>query len=498
MKSRSIALVFTFVLGGFAGCLASFFYFSSLDEALAPEAQDLSVESSEVMRPSVPLGRPEDDALVEDPEVGLDFSERVERAMSYDSYRRRQYELERLFENLSKEEASGVLEDILEVREPQLRGSLMRPFFVKWGELDGPLAFEVAVELKGRDRRDGVSAVLAGWSHTDVHAAWGEAFPMIMDSASPFSSLAGGAVAEMAKQDPDFILSLLAKDSSNQKYSSFGRSLINEAFKSDRQAELLGKLGVIENAEDRNKMVSQIFQRWGSLDTGAPLDALAGIADPAEARSALEGFLKGWVESDREGALSYAFENSEDPAVKASLASMLQRSFSNGSKEDSEALIAQLEEKGILKEYAPSLVPQLSFMQPEIGLKLASIIEDSQERIQQQQRALSGLARMDFEKARDFLDGVESDEERAKLLPSVTWSLQNRSDGGSQLVSLFDKVPQGKKRTELVEQLLANGSRPNVRLSDDYKDGLAILVEAESDLSAKAMGNWEKLVAPNP
>ncbi len=418
--------------------------------------------------------------------------------MSYDSYRRRQYELERLFEDLTKEEASGVLEDILEVREPQLRGSLMRPFFVKWGELDGPVAFKVAVELKGRDRNDGVSAVLAGWSHTDVHAAWGEAFPMIMDSSSPFSSLTGGAVAEMAKQDPDFILSFLAKDSSNQKYSSFGHNLINEAFKSDRQAELLGKLGVIENAEDRNKLVSELFQRWGTLDTGAPLDALAEISDPSEARSALEGFLKGWVESDREGALSYAFENSEDPAVKASLASMLQRSFRNGSREDSAALIAQLEEKGMLKEYAPNIVPHLAFMQPEIGLKLAAVIEDPQERLRQQQRALGGLARVDFEKARDFLDGVESEEERAKLLPSVTWSLLNRSDGGSQLVSLMDKVPQGEKRTELVEQLLASASRPNVRLSDGYKEGLAVLVEAETDLSEKARDNWEKLVAPSP
>lgn len=486
MKYTPAVIGVAFVGGSLAGLWASQFIFSS-DSADSPVVEEVVVaEDALGDLPVESTGGASDVALAEGVAKRLSFAERVEQATSFDSYRRRQYEMELLFEDLTADEAEGVLADILEVKEPRLRGSLMRPFFVKWGELDGALAYATASELSGRDRNDGVSAALAGWSHTDVHAAWEVALPIIENSSSRFSRNARGVVAEMAKQDPDVLLKLLAEDSSKQKYSSFGYSLINQAFENDQQTQLLAKLDVIENGEDRGKLVGQLFQRWGALDTEAPLDALGKIEDPEEAKNALEGFLRGWVESDREGALNYAFENQQDPAVQATFGSMLQRTLREGSRSENEELVSRLESQGLLGDLAPKLSRQLSFMQPEMGIRIAEAIEDPKERTKQLQMSLSGLARTDLDKARDYIESVESLEEKADFIPSVSSALASRSDGGAQLVLIMEGMPAGKERVKVIESLLRNASRSPERLSNGYKEGLTVLATSETELSKRA------------
>lgn len=497
MKKIPALVGSAFLVGGLIGTFVGTSFLSSEEEP--SRLEDYEATETQLPAQSEPKGiaRPEE-VSPEASTKAKSFSEQVEAATSYDSHRRQQYELERLFESMSADEAEGMLHNILEVSEPQLRGSLLRPFFVKWGELEGELAYATANELQGRDRSDGVSASLAGWAHTDVHAAWEVALPMIDEPSYRFTRLARGVVAEMAEQDPDVLLNLLAQDSSNQKYSTFGYNLINQAFESDSQSQLLSKFSVVDRAEDRNNLVSQLFQRWGSLDTGAPLDALSKIEDPDEAKSALEGFLRGWVESDRDGALNYAFDNQADPAVQASFGSMIQSTFRFSTAKDNEALIARLENEGLLKELAPKIGSQLSFIQPEIGLRLAEAVEDPREKRQLQQQSLNGLARHDFDKARLYLDSIESVEERAGLVPNVSWALTNRSDGGEQLVALMDSFPAGKERTQIVERLLSSAGRPQMQLSDGYKEGLSMLAEGESELSDQAKESLSKLVEPNP
>ncbi|MDQ8186821.1 hypothetical protein QEH53_14555 [Pelagicoccus sp. SDUM812002] len=105
-----------------------------------------------------------------------------------------------------------------------------------------------------------MSAALAGWVQTDVHAAWNVAIGFLKESSGMMDIyLTRGATAEMAKQDPDTLLRLYAGDRANQKYATFGRFLIEAAFENGEQAQLLEKLRIIENSEDRNKWVSQIF-----------------------------------------------------------------------------------------------------------------------------------------------------------------------------------------------------------------------------------------------
>ncbi|MDQ8186820.1 hypothetical protein [Pelagicoccus sp. SDUM812002] len=220
------------------------------------------------------------------------------------------------------------------------------------------------------------------------------------------------------------------------------------------------------------------------------------MKDPEEAKRALEGFLRGWVESDRVGALNYAFDNQSDPAVEASFASMLQRSFQNGSREDNDSLVTRLESEGLLEGVAMEISRPLVFMQPEIGLRLAESIKDPQDRLQQQQTAIGSWARRDYNKARDYFDGLESVETRAKLLPSLSGTLASRSDGGAQLVSLMESIPEGKERSESIETILTNATRPRAKLSDDYIEGLQALLEAEPELSEKAKALRGKLPMP--
>ncbi|MBC2604731.1 hypothetical protein [Pelagicoccus albus] len=501
MKKNPLLFVSVFIVGGLLGSWATVSFVAlsleSKEEVTEPSPDRPLADRSlaEGMVDPITQGA---DGSAQPGSLVLSFSQRVEAATAFDSHRRRQYELEKLFEEMTPEQAEGVLAEILEVKEPRLRGSLMRPFFVKWGEIDGEVAYARAIEMAGRDRGDALSAVLAGWAHTDVHAAWAVALPILEESSNWYSRHARGAVAEMAKQDPNVLLELMASDSSNRKYASFGNSLITEAFENGSQTELLSKFAMIESDVDRNRLVSQLFQRWGILDTDSPLEAMAAIDDPEEAKSAFEGFLKGWVEADKDGALSYAFDNLDDPAVKSVFASMVQSTFRNSGESEIFALVERLESSGLMGEYATQIGRQVAFMQPEVGLRIADSIESSKEREQLIRRSFNGLLNQNFDKAVDYLEQVQSPEEKSKLVASMGWSLARRSDGGAQLVSIVDDLPSGKVRGRLIEKLLLGTSRPQMELTDDYKEGLAMLAEAEGDLSDRAKEALKSLTAPRP
>ncbi|MDQ8203746.1 hypothetical protein [Pelagicoccus sp. SDUM812003] len=498
MKTRIPAFILIFALGGISGFLASS-YFQTVERQDVSDAVVVE-KASEDGTPLRGIGASyaSDSADGASYEDALSFQERIDRAMDHDSYRRRQYELERLFENLSSEEAPQMLAKILEISEPRLRGDLLRPFFVKWGELDGPIAYKIASEMKGRNRTDSVSAVLAGWAHTDVHASWEAAKELMEGGGNSFVQLrlTRGSVMELAKQDPDLLLQYIAEDTENRRFDAFSRFLVDAAFEEERQGQLLAKLSQIENGEDRAKLISQVYHRWGVLDTEAPLNALSQIDDPQEAKGALEGFLRGWVESDVEGALNFAFANYDDPAVKSAFPDMLQQTFRDGSAEQSLELVDRLSEEGLLAEVGMEVSRTLAFIQPQIALKISDSIPNEVERNNIRMRAVSHLARNDFAAAVTYYEKEESVEQRARYLPSMAWSLTGRSDGGAKLAQLLEGIPSGESRSRSLEQILTAATRPGTRMSDDFREALSLIAESEAGLSEQAKALSEKLRAP--
>ena len=426
------------------------------------------------------------------------FADRVATALAHDSERRKAYEVERLFEGMAKGDAPGIMAEIMGIADHRERGGLLRPFFVKWGELDGPVAFEAAQSLVGRDRMSGLSAALAGWAHTDPYGAWAVAKPLIEENPSRNAGLSRGVLEELARRDLNFLLTAIDESPDSKAFSQATRAIVSAVVESGNPEALLNRIQQMDDEDFRADSISQLFQRWGEVDTEGPLDALGKIESAELASDAMAAFIKGWASSDPVGALGYSFDNLGDPSVEKALGSVLQQSLMYADEAESLALTERMVSMGILDKHVQSILGPMSFQNPELAFAITNKIVDKEVRMNQQSRVFSGWARRDFDAALEQYKGLPADENKSRILYSLTHPIIQSRTGGAKLMDVLGAAPSERDRTRTIEYLLQNVSRPDSGASQDLLEALKVVAESEPNLSARGVEARDKLFGAKP
>ena len=275
-------------------------------------------------------------------------------------------------------------------------------------------------------------------------------------------------------------------------------TIATAAVDSGQTESLLQRVYSMDNAQQRDQLTERIFSRWSETDTNAPLAALSKIENATIAETAMKGFMQGWMQSDREGALDYSFENQDDPMISNSFGEILRQAFYNGSKDENEALAQRMAEQGLADKYAQQVASSITVTNPELALVIAESVTNEKHRERIKNQTFSIWAHSNLSSALAGLAAIPDVSGRAKFAPSVAFSLARVSDGGEQLTKLFANIPAGKDRTKAIERIVSttalNLSRGGT--SQSYLSRLVQLAEDEEGLSDKAKEHLAKLTPP--
>lgn len=435
------------------------------------------------------------DVAAED--VGLvdvrSFEDRVKAVFAIKSRSERAYGIERLFSDMNAADAPVLLAEMLEWTNSRERRGMLWPFFGKWAELDGPVALEAAESLLGRDKTNSLMAAYAGWAKNDPIAAWDKAEAFLAD-ASPLSAYTvRGAMVELAKVDMDAALKVVSAEKNEIKLRSLNESILEGVFETDSVVEFVAKIGGLEDIDTKKKLLNAVFTRWGENDSADPMEAMSQITDPELAKGAMSGFLAGWANEDREGAIRYALDNKETPLIADSLGELLRNAVMRGGNAENQQLLADVKSAGVLDEVAKELVAGTSFANPRLALEVAESVSDAADRARYQQMGIGSLARTDLDGAISYFQEKVPVEEKWKALPTISWELSKAEEGGSQLLDLYQQIPEGKDRSRMVEALLNGAASPYAKPTEDYLTSLEAIVNEQSGLSENAVENRDKL-----
>lgn len=351
-----------------------------------------------------------------------------------------------------------------------------------------------AAKLEGFFRANGISAALTGWAKKDPYAAWEAAEAYTKEGSRYVDYYTRGALGELAKHDLDAALAVLNAETNQFRIMGMNNTVINAAFEADQVEMLVGKVGLIEDAEQREKWISDIFNRWGGMDTEAPLAALASLDDPALAKGAMEGFIQGWAQVDPDGALNYAFDHREDALVEDALGPLLQQVVGAGSTTENRALAERISEAGFLDDVASDFVSGLSFSNPALALEVASKMTDAEQQSHLRRNVLGFWAQNDFSEAKTYFDQLPQSPAKADLVPALVWPLSRRADGGELVAELLRDVPAGPERVETVEAMLNISTHPGAKSNEGYVAAVKAIVAEETGLSEAAEKNRAKLL----
>lgn len=426
----------------------------------------------------------------------LSFRDRVKLALSYDSPRKQNYAVELLFEDMDPEDAPAMLEVLMEEPDSNQRRSMLRPFFVVWGKHDGEQAVQVATSLSGREKSDALSAAFAGWGQSDPYKAWEAATPYLEGGSYRQVYIIRGAFHELASQDLQSAIDAVPSEGNRMLLSNLNGSLVQAAFKSKQTDVLLQHVLSMEDADQSKQLLSRIFHQWGENDTDAPLNALAQFSDPKLAQEAMSGFIQGWMQSDREGALDYVIDNRSDSLVGDSIGTVVRQAFFEGTESENKELLQRLEQENLVEEVAPMVVRTLSFSNPELAISLAERISDADQQTTFQSQALSGWANNNLNAALAYHKAIEDPIRRTELAPSLVYAMPAKENGPEMVGSLFSELPAGKERTKAVEKILGFASSPYGQEHPDFVIAVAEIAAAEPDLSEDSQEQLDKILAP--
>ncbi|MBX2858199.1 MAG: hypothetical protein KTR17_06020 [Cellvibrionaceae bacterium] len=426
----------------------------------------------------------------------ITYADQISNALALKSNREKLLALERVFETLSSADAPFVLSDIQAIDAPFERRKAISVFFEKFGSIDGRAAYELAAELKGRERGIAAEAAMAGWAKEDVYAAWDLATDMMEDASSGIWRRfeAHKVFTEMAIQDPDNYLNYLNKQSGNQRQAhSMIRYYMDAAIETGQLQQYWKNLEQVPNQDNRDGIVEQFFREWGTLDPEQPLRAIEQIIGDREAETALRGFLNGWTVSDPESALDYAFQNLDTPSVNNSLKDMLSSAFYQGSADQNRQLVARIQSSDLTPETYRDTLQIISRTNPDLAMEMSNSVEDEQQRMELQQRAIQTLAHSDLDAATNYYEQANTAEQKARLFNSINWQLINRSDGGDRLSAMLEELPLGQPRTLAIQDAIFRASYRKERVNPNYRETLLKIASLETNLSEEAVKALDKL-----
>lgn len=478
MKNSKATLILSLVLGCLLGT-ATAFYRSTPAASSSVSVQETreSKHANHTFEQSLAFPQNDPSNRIET------FDTRAEAAFAHSSQRRRDWEIERLFETMTAVEAPTLLQHILSNPEYHKPDSLLGSFFGKWGEIDGAAAFAAADALESRPQKDAQKYLFPAWARADVHAAWAASANYLSLPRPPFNGWLSDVLEEMAKQSPGTVVEYANQSSDGRMKSFVVEKSIRAISESGQFAGILSEIQGMKSQANQKEWAQKLFQSWASQNTDQALAAVHTLSAPEA--SAMEGLLVGWAAGDREAALDHLFANRNDSTVQNAQTAMIQSALQSGSESENLRLIERLQKAGMIVG-AFSSFRTISNRQPSVVLQAADHISDQQKADNLRSTAIINWSRTDFNSAFEHFDRISSPQSKANIMLDITRPAMRVPSPNFSLSKLYHSIPPGEERTQALEKLLNFGSHIGPGLPQDLLKDLKDISESETQLSPAA------------
>lgn len=304
-----------------------------------------------------------------------DFQKRYQYAKSFTSTRRQRWELERLFHDMSPEDAPKVLEQIYDLSSSEFSIDLRDPFFARWGEIDGTAALAAAQALDPLHSYSASKAVFNTWAQTNLSEAWFAAQDFLESENRKTANIARGVLKAVAQNEPDILIGMINRGEKPHLNLTMRDKLVEAAMDYGRQRELLKSIPFVENPVERFKLTEELFSKWSRSAPDEAIEALERLDNPEQADVALDGYMKGWSNENPNEAFDYILKNQDEPKAGMLTKSLIIRKILGADAQATQETIKQIEAAGLLDTYGTDLVRFIKFRDPEAANRLEKRLE---------------------------------------------------------------------------------------------------------------------------
>jgi len=253
--------------------------------------------------------------------------------------------------------------------------------------------------------------------------------------------------------------------------------------------------------ENRSQWIQALFQRWGNVDTDAPMQALRAISDPELARSAMSVVISGWAEMDPRGALEFALEHQADPLMQGSLGRLMGSTGHLLRQTELREILTNAKAKGTLGALPPDAAFRLAHFQPFLALEFVNAIVDEPNRNRLISSAMSSWSRNDFAAAASAFERMPQGTDRVAAFESLSWAALERVDSGTTVASwlgTFSGADRVKLADGLVKQLDQRQKSRQPALRPEVVAALADALAQTPNLPVATLEQARNLLQPAP
>lgn len=425
------------------------------------------------------------------------FRERFAIANAFESDKRRAYEIERIFESMTREDAPAILEIIMSDSLYHAPYGSVGPFFARWAALDPTAAFAGYETLAGNPANDALKYLMPVWAKSSPNEAWQKTLEIFQSPKPPrpTTDWVVSVLKNKVQSDPSAMFSFAMENPAHPLARSMNYTLASVARDSGNLPAYAAQVVTIEDPKQRQEWLKALYMNWASSDSDAALTHLKSLPDTADSHSAMVGYLTGWSRTDPSAALDFAIANPENEAALESFSSIFSMSVNQSSTTEEKRLVVdRIIDTGLVDTHGQRISGFLSFSDPDLVMYLADHYTDPRQRERLQTITMRTWARNDYEAAKIYYETLSSPEDQSKLRPLLASQLYQQNNGGSQLAELWQSTPDKQERLALVENLLIESERNSARASKDYLEGLELIsAEYQDELSEKAAAQRDKL-----
>lgn len=357
--------------------------------------------------------------------------------------------IEKWLENLNATTAPAMLTLVKELPSSPIRDQIMRQFFSKWGERDGPTAFAHAKNLSGRDHLRYLSSAGGGWAKSQPREAW-QALMEVSNNGMMKTVNLTKATKNIAIEDPILAMELLESiDYPPARKARFAR-LLEAVSETGQYLPVLEKALLENDINIKEAYIAQLFRKWGEYELEAPLVALEMISDASVEDDALKGFLSGWARVDGSGAFAYVWENKDDEQIGKNLVTVAKEWAKNGTAEEVPLMLDSIPDSKEKEKIIFGIIRELGQANPETALTWAGALTNEKQRNRSIAGAMTRWARTDIEAAEHHYNSMSDGKEKSVASTSVILAkMEKGQDISTTLNSLSQLSNQKDKNSAL-------------------------------------------------
>lgn len=371
-------------------------------------------------------------------------------------YIRAHLDLDAYLEGVTKTNIGTYLAEFENLPSSDQTNPMMAKLLEKWGQIDGPSAFEYAKSMSGQRRGWFISKAATGWSKSDPVAAF-DAIMVASNNGRASNIPVHHVVMTIASTDLRLASKLALNLSTNgsmaigsRQSTDLGIGLILSEVNRTKEFQQFYPL-VMEYSDPSRlgKNLEALFTVWSALDFEKPLSLIESIEDSDLSAKAMAGFLKGWANSDAKAAMGYALNHQNEPTVVATFQDIAISAIMEATADELDEFVMSLGEVEDQSLIHPNIFSHLSRADPHLALTLANSLEQSQFKDQSIRGSVHDLAEISPDEAEAYTRSIEDQSLRSSItLRFVSDHIQKNADPGKILS--FSNGFQDPKNTERI------------------------------------------------